>query len=363
MNTYYMDRLVKGIGEYGFDAMLISPGEELNFLLDFAPTFCERFQGLFVRKDGGMFYICNLLYAGEFRKLLPAEIAVYPWFDGEVMTDVVRDVLREQGLLGGTIGVNSTAQGFNLLEIMDKVDVTFKNGKPLLENIRAVKNAEELQALRESAAIADEVFYETVKFIRPGMTEKEIGDFMCSRMKARGGYDTWVIVGAGENSSYPHYAGTDGVVQERDIVLMDFGCVFKGLYSDTTRTVFVGEPTEHQREVYDLVKRANEAAEDMVCLDAWIPDIDKKARDILDEKGYAKTLINRVGHGIGYMIHEQPEIKQSNPGRLVKGNAFSIEPGIYLAGDFGVRIEDIVIINEDGEREILNKTPKDLMII
>ena len=82
-----------------------------------------------------------------------------------------------------------------------------------------------------------------------------------------------------------------------------------------------------------------------------------------EEKGYAKTLINRVGHGIGYMIHEQPEIKQSNPGRLEKGNAFSIEPGIYLAGDFGVRIEDIVIINEDGEREILNKTPKDMIII
>ena len=363
MNRYYMDRLVKGIGEAGWDAMLLSPGEELNFLMDFNPTFCERFQGLFVKKDGTMFYICNLLYAGEFRKLLPEEIEIYPWFDGEVMTEVVGRVLHEQKLDGALIGVNSTAQGFNILEIMDKVDVTFKNGKPLLENIRAVKNAQELQYLRESAAIADEVFYETVKFIKRGMTEKEIGDFMCERMVAKGGYAPWVIVGVGENSSYPHYAGTDGVVQERDIVLLDFGCVWKGLYSDTTRTIFVGEPTEHQREVYDLVKRSNEAAEERVSLGAWIPDIDKRAREVLDEKGYAKTLINRVGHGIGYMIHEQPEIKQSNPGRLEKGNAFSIEPGIYLAGDFGVRIEDIVIINEDGEREILNKTPKDMIII
>ncbi|MBO6150919.1 MAG: aminopeptidase P family protein [Clostridium sp.] len=363
MNRYYMDRLVEGIRKTGWDAMLLSPGEELNFLMDFAPTLCERFQGLFVRKDGKMFYICNLLYAGEFRKLLPEEIAVYPWFDGEVMTDVVRDVLTEQGLIGGVIGVNSTAQGFNLLEIMDKVDVTFKNGKPLLEKIRAVKNAEELQHLRESAAIADEVFGETIKFIRRGMTEKEIGDFMGERMVAKGGYAPWVIVGVGENSSYPHYAGTDGVVQDRDIVLLDFGCIYKGLYSDTTRTVFVGEPTEHQKEVYDLVKRSNEAAEEMVCLGVYIPDIDRKAREILDEKGYAKTLINRVGHGIGYMIHEQPEIKQSNPGYLEKGNAFSIEPGIYLAGDFGVRIEDIVIINEKGEREILNKTTKDMIIL
>ena len=178
MNRYYMDRLVKGIGEAGWDAMLLSPGEELNFLMDFNPTFCERFQGLFVKKDGTMFYICNLLYAGEFRKLLPEEIEIYPWFDGEVMTEVVGRVLHEQKLDGALIGVNSTAQGFNILEIMDKVDVTFKNGKPLLENIRAVKNAQELQYLRESAAIADEVFYETVKFIKRGMTEKEIGDFM-----------------------------------------------------------------------------------------------------------------------------------------------------------------------------------------
>lgn len=363
MNKKYIEKLVNCINEAGLDAVMVSPGEEMNFLLGFSPMLCERFQGLFVKADGEMFYICNLLYQDELREKLPQEISVYSWFDGDVMTEIVDKVLEEKGLLGKTIGVDSNAQAFNVLEIMDKVDVTFKNAKSLLEEMRVIKDAEELDALRKSAAIVDQVFVEVQEVIRPGVTEKEVQDFLLTRMAELGGSSVECIVGAGANSSYPHYCDSKGVIQEQDVVLLDYGCTYKGLYSDMSRTLFVGGVTEKQRECYDLVRRSNEAAEAMVKESAWIPDIDKKAREVLDEKGYAKTLINRLGHGIGYTIHEAPDMKQSNPRKLEKGMAFSIEPGIYLGGEFGIRIEDIVIVNEKGEAEVLNKATKDLIIL
>ena len=182
-------------------------------------------------------------------------------------------------------------------------------------------------------------------------------------MAELGGRSPECIVGIGANASYPHYIDNKGVAGDRDIVLMDYGCTYNGLYSDMTRTVFIGEPEERIREAYDLVLRANLAAEDMVKPGAWVPDLDKKAREVLDEKGYAHTLINRLGHGVGYTIHEQPEIKQSDRRKLEPGMAFSIEPGIYMTGDFGIRIEDVVMINELGEREVLNHSDKNMIVL
>ncbi|MCD8053477.1 MAG: Xaa-Pro peptidase family protein [Lachnospiraceae bacterium] len=362
MNEFYMKRLTEELQNSPYDAMMLSPGEELRFLLgDFDPMLCERFQGLFVKQDGEMFYICNLLYQEEFRAALPASVRLYAWFDGEVMTEVVEKALAQEGLLGGTIAVNSTAQAFNVLEIMDKVDVTFKNGKPLLERMRIHKTHEELEALRDSAAIVDQVFGEVISFIHPGQSEKEIQDFLLRRMTELGGGSAECIVGCGANSSYPHYSDCQGIVAENDMVLLDYGCTMRGMYSDMTRMVFVGEPDAKRRAIYDLVVRSNVEAEKLVCEGAFVPDIDRRAREVLDEKGLAYTLINRLGHGIGYTIHEAPDIKQSNPICLERGMAFSIEPGVYLAGDFGVRIEDVVVVNEKGECEVLNHATKEMV--
>lgn len=363
MRKDYIAKLIVNMTAKGLDAVMVSPGEELRFLTGVCPMQCERFQGFFIKADGGMFYFCNLLYVDELRAGLPDDVAIYSWFDGEVMTEVAAGVLGEQGLLGKRIGVNSTAQAFNILELMDKMDVTFVNAKPLLEEIRMIKSPEEMENLRKSAAIADQVFSEVQSIIKPGITEGEIAEFLLNRMTELGGEDAECIVAAGANAAYPHYQGSTAVVREGEAVLMDYGCTYHGMYSDMTRTVYVGSIDDRQREAYELVKRSNEEAEAMVREGAFVPDIDRKSREVLAEKGYAETLINRLGHGIGYTIHEAPDIKQSNPIKLARGMAFSIEPGIYIGGDFGIRIEDIVMINEKGEREILNKSPKDLIIL
>ena len=171
------------------------------------------------------------------------------------------------------------------------------------------------------------------------------------------------MVISGPNSGYPHYMGNSRVIEEGDCIVLDYGTTYKGMKSDMSRTVFVGSITDEQREVYELVDRAQLAAQAAAVEGAWIPDIDKAARAVLDEKGLAHTLVNRVGHGIGYSVHEGPYITQQNFRRLERGNCFSIEPGVYLPGKWGMRIENIVCINENGETEVLNNADRSLRVL
>lgn len=363
MRQHYLDKLVKMLPEAGLDAMLICPSEELKFFTGFTPTMCERFQGLFVKADGSLFYLCNLIYAGEIAQALGPDVPVYTWFDGDGMLDPVDKVLREQNLSGKTVGVNSSAQAFNVLDIADRCRIRFVNGKPFLEELRIRKNADELQRLRESAEVANAAFDPVCAFIKPGLREAEVRDFLFAEMSKRGGYNLWAIVASGPNSSYPHYNGYDRVLQEGDCIVLDWGCEYKEMQSDISRTVFLGSITDQQRELYELSLRSTVTAEEAAVEGAFLPDIDAAARAVLDEKGLAHTLLNRTGHGIGYMGHEAPDIKACNQRRLERGMCFSIEPGIYLTGQFGMRVEDIVAINLEGETEILNKASRDLRVL
>jgi len=363
MRKRFVDKLVSLAKTNSMDAILVCPSEELRFLTNFSPMMCERFQGLIIKNDGKLFYICNLLYVGEIEKEYSQDgVKVYSWFDGEVMAETVHGILAKEGLTGKVIGVNSTAPAFWTLEIAAKSGIKFVNAKPLLEESRIIKTAEELENLRKSAAITDEVFSDVIKFIKPGMTESDIHGFLMDGMRKRGGKDVEGIVATGPNSSYAHYQGNSGVVAEQGVVLLDYGCTYNGMYSDMSRMVFVGSATDEQKKIYQICREATEAAEAKAVEGAFIPDIDKAARDIIEKAGYGDAFMNRVGHGIGYMIHEAPDIKQSHPRKLEKGMAFSIEPGINLTGRFGMRIEDILAITENGT-EILNKSTHDMVIV
>ena len=252
---------------------------------------------------------------------------------------------------------------YRQLEQGTKAELIGLNG--VVEELRSYKTPKEIEYLRASCEIASRAYERIQKDIRVGITEKELAANL-SRYMVLEGSDTMPygnILISGARTSLLHGIPSEKAIEYGDLVLMDYGCTWNGLYSDMSRTVFVGGATERQKEAYALVRKSNESAEAMVEEGAWIPDIDKKARDVLDEKGYAKTLINRLGHGIGYTIHEAPDMKQSDPRKLERGMAFTIEPGIYLAGDFGIRIEDVVVVNNKGEREVLNKATKDLIIL
>jgi len=349
------------MNEEGMDAILVCPSEELKFLTGFSPMMCERFQGLFIKSDGSLFYICNLLYTGELEHSL-TDLKIFSWFDGENMADAVCGILKSEGLTGKKIGVNSTAPAFNTLDISAKTGITFVNAKPYLEEIRIIKPEEDLENLRISASIADKAFSAVIEFIKPGLREADIKGFLFSEMEKHGGTKPWALVATGPNSSFPHYQGVERIVESKDIVLLDFGCSYNDMCSDISRTLFVGGVTDEQRKIYEICRKSTEAGQAACFEGAFIPDIDKTSRDIIAEAGYNEFFINRLGHGIGYMIHEAPDIKVSNPRKLEKGMCFSIEPGINLPGKFGMRVEDIVAITENGT-EILNKSTHDLIVL
>ena len=276
--------------------------------------------------------------------------------------ETVKKAFEEQGLIGKTIAVNSTERAFNILQIMEAMDVKFINGKTVLEDMRIIKDEEELENLRMAARITDESYEELLKFIKPGIKEADIARKMNEIFKEKGADEGFTMVCSGPNSSYPHYNDDQRVIQEKDIIVLDWGCKYNNMCADMSRTVFVGGITEEERKVYEIVKASQEAGEKAAVNGAYIPDVDKVARDIIEKEGYGKYFFTRLGHGIGYSVHEAPDIKASNKRNLEKGMVFSIEPGIYLAGNFGIRIENIVAVTDDGN-EILNKSTKEIVII
>lgn len=352
-------RVARHVRKTGLDALLVAPSEDLAFILGHSPYLCERFQGLFILPDGDYFYICNLLTADEMKEVLPSS-QVYSWFDGDGFIDTVKDVFNKKALVGKTIGVSLGVRAFNILEIAAQIDVRWVSARNLPCDARIIKTANELEGLRRVAQITDAAYLETLPQIRPGMTERDVKDILFSAMEKRGGSGCWAIVATGANGSYPHYHRCDGVLQKGDALVMDFGCQMNLMHSDCTRTVFLGKPTDEQRMIYRLVLAANLAGENAAQNGAFIPDVDAAARSIIEAGGHGPSFTTRLGHGIGYQVHEAPDIKQSNRAYLKPGMAFSIEPGIYLTGRYGVRIEDIVIINEQGQTEVLNKTSKEL---
>jgi Xaa-Pro dipeptidase len=236
------------------------------------------------------------------------------------------------------------------------------NGKPILEEMRMIKDETELENLRIAARITDESYTELLKFIKPGITEADIAIKMNEIFKYKGADEGFTMVCSGINSSYPHYNDDQRIIQKKDIIVLDWGCTYNKMCADMSRTVFVGDITEEERKVYEIVLAAQEAGEKAAINGAYIPDVDRASREIIEKAGYGKYFVTRLGHGIGYSVHEAPDIKKSNERTLEKGMVFSIEPGIYLTGKFGIRIENIVAVTED-KNEVLNKATKEIVVI
>jgi len=361
MKKQHIEKLVTLMKSEKMDAVLVCPSEELKFLIGFSPMMCERFQGMFIKSDGDIFYLCNSIYTGELELVL-TEQRILTWYDREFMAEAVHKLLGDEGLHGKKIGVNSTAPAFNLADIAEKSGIKFVNARPILEEMRIIKSAQELENLRISASITDKVFSDVIKFIKPGMKEAEIKSFVTSEMVKHGGANPWALIASGSNSSYPHYQGSDRVIETQDVILFDFGCAYNDMCSDMSRMVFVGEPTEEQRKIYEICRKSTEAGEAASFEGAFIPDIEKISRAVIEEEGYGEYFTTRLGHGIGFMGHEAPDIKLSNPRKLEKGMCFTIEPGINLPGKFGMRVEDVVAITENGT-EILNKSTHDMIVV
>lgn len=229
----------------------------------------------------------------------------------------------------------------------------------LLED-RLVKSEEEIQAVCAAQEIAERAFDETLNYIKAGRTEREIALYLDYTMRKLGAealsFDT--IVASGQNSSVPHAVPTDKPVQDGDFIVIDFGAVIDGYHSDMTRTVSIGSVSSEQERVYDTVLKAQLAAIEKAAAGVPCAEIDAAARKLIENNGYAGCFGHSTGHGIGLEIHEAPNVSPKSKTLAKPGMLFSIEPGIYLEGKFGVRIEDMVVVQKKGCRN-LTKTKKE----
>ncbi len=230
--------------------------------------------------------------------------------------------------------------------------------------LRSIKDDEELDCLRMAAAIGDKVFHKILEEIKAGVTEREIAAKIDYYIKEFGGekpsFETVCV--SGVNSCMPHGVPTDKKIDNGDFVTMDFGSVFNGYCSDMTRTVAVGFVTDEMKKVYDVVLKAQETAQNLVCAGKSAKEADGIARKIIEENGYGENFSHSLGHGVGLKIHEKPNLSPLSESVLVKNNVVTVEPGIYIDRKFGVRIENTVIVGEKGS-ESLQKAGKELIIL
>ncbi len=225
-----------------------------------------------------------------------------------------------------------------------------------------IKTEDEIKKLRKAAIIADNCFEHICGFIKPGMTEKmiaaEMDDFFVKNGASGSAFDT--IVGAGKNSAFIHSIPTDNIIQNQDIILFDFGCVFEGYCSDTSRTIFVGGITDKQKRIYELVNFAHDNAVKKVKIGDVAKDVDAYGRKSIQDAGF--DYAHALGHGVGTVVHENPLISYKQDTILEKNMVFTIEPGIYIENEFGVRIEDTGVLTENGI-ELFSKASREIIIL
>jgi Xaa-Pro aminopeptidase len=238
----------------------------------------------------------------------------------------------------------------------------WESTKMILENIAAVKDESELEALRTAVEITDTVFDEIIQFFKIGIAEKEIALELEMRYKKYGeGAAFSSIVASGPNSALPHAQPGERKIKQGDFVVVDAGAKYAGYHADMTRTIVIGKVTEKHREIYELVKKSQQAGIDAAQAGIACKAVDDATRDVIADAGYGDKFIHSTGHGIGLETHTSPRLSQQSEEILKENNVVTIEPGIYLTGWGGVRIEDDIVVKKDGNN-VLNKTSKELMI-
>ncbi|MEO5988215.1 MAG: Xaa-Pro peptidase family protein [Candidatus Eisenbacteria bacterium] len=234
-------------------------------------------------------------------------------------------------------------------------------GDALLAPLRAVKDADELRLLEQAARHADQVAEATADFARPGCTEREIARFIASRFEALGDTDSWALVASGPNSALPHHHTGDRVLLEDEVLLLDLGASHQGYQSDITRTYCIGEPPSQVLHAFDLVDQARVAGIAAARAGATCQSVDDAARGVFERAGLASQFVHRTGHGVGLEVHELPYLVTGNLLLLAPGMVHSVEPGLYFPGQFGIRLEDIVVVEAESGRR-LNQIACDLRV-
>lgn len=351
------ERALCALKERDIDQMLIVDPLSIGYLSGVFLDPGERFYALLLRSDGRNVLFVNRLFAVPED---PDYTAVN--YDD---TDPVMDIVSQYIDAAGTLGVDKDLRARFLLPLMENFPALVPvNASEAIDVTRAVKDESEEDRMRVSSGINDQAMDRFRALVRAGVTEKEIADQTLAIYRELGAQDYSFppIVSFGANAADPHHMPDNTILQEGDCVLFDVGCVKDRYCSDMTRTFYYRTVGEEERRIYETVRRANEKAEEIIRPGVKLCAIDAAARNLIAEAGYGPYFTHRLGHFIGLADHEYGDVSSANAWEAVPGMIFSIEPGIYLPGNTGVRIEDLVLVTEDG-CEVLNHYSKELQII
>ncbi|MGX4689139.1 aminopeptidase P family protein [Streptomyces sp. JNUCC 63] len=357
-----MERAARAAGDAGLAGLLVAPGPDLVWLTGYAPTaVTERLTLLVLAPGRDPVLVVPTLEAPDAVKAVGAPtLALRDWTDGTDPYAVTAALLDGDG----RFGISDNTWAMHLLGLQKALPGTsYASLTEALPMLRAVKDAAEVELLAAAGAAADATFEEIRKMPFAGRRESEVGADLAGLLRRFGHSQVdFTIVGSGPNGANPHHEVGDRVIERGDMVVLDFGGLKDGYGSDTTRTVHVGEPTAEERRVHDIVREAQEAGFRAVRPGVACQEVDRAARAVIDRAGYGEYFIHRTGHGIGVTTHEPPYMIEGEEQPLVPGMCFSVEPGVYLPGRFGVRIEDIVTVTEDGGRR-LNGTTREMVTV
>lgn len=356
MNQSRINRVVENMRKEGLEQILVTAPASVFYLTGTWVAPGERMLALLVKADGTAVLYANRLFALSGN----VDVPLVEFDDTDDSVKVLADAIAP-----GKLGVDKFWPSQFTIRMMDvRPDVRPVLGSRPVDEARMLKDAEELALMRRASRLNDETLGRTLDRIEPGMTEKELAAIYESIGAELGAdkpsFATLICFGA--NCAEPHHSTDATRLKPGDSIICDVGVSWQSYCSDMTRTVFFGEVSDEQKRVYELVERANAAGRAAVRPGVPMKEFDLAARKVIEDAGYGKYFIHRTGHSIGLEVHEAPDCSATSEVIARPGMVFSIEPGVYLPGQFGVRVEDLVAVTEDG-CETLNRLSKDLRII
>jgi Xaa-Pro dipeptidase len=339
-----------------YDALFFAPGTSLYYFTGIRWGLSERLLGLVIPRAGRPILVVPAFEEGRLREKLHRPLEVRIWQEDQSPTKIAAAALADQGIRSGRIGIEETA-GFTFFDHLRQAAPAFEyvSADPITIACRAHKSAHELELMRLACAATFEVFRATFASLKEGMSQEDIAHLVESgfgKMDLHGG----ALVLLGASAALPHGTLQPQKLKEGDVVLIDGGCGVDSYASDVTRTSVFGKPTEKMLRVFEIVRKAQDAALDAARAGRLSGTVDDAARAVVTGAGYGpdyKFFTHRLGHGIGLDGHEHPYLVRGSKTNLEAGMTFSNEPGIYIPGEFGLRCEDDMVIAADGPAQLL----------
>jgi Xaa-Pro aminopeptidase len=347
------------MNDTGTGLVVLAPGAHMRWLLGFAPHPDERACLLLIGPDQAGF-LMPALNAGDARQ--HSDLPFWEWADATGPDTALAEALAVIAPSPERLSLDEAMRADHALLLLDALPNRARGfATDTVGALRMIKDTDELAALADNARIADTAQTALRAALREGMTEREIAAAARAAFSAAGATPEFAIVGIGVNGSFPHHHTGDTVLRPGQPIVCDIGGSKDGYYSDITRMACLGEPPADYAQVHAVVNAAVEAALDVIRPGIPAQDVDRAARNVIEAAGYGAYFTHRTGHGLGSQIHEPPYITGTNPQLLQEGMVFTVEPGIYLPGRFGIRLEEVAVVTATGCR-ILSSLPRDLYI-